>query len=276
MSSQRRLRLLVLALALAVSASLTAVASRDTNAFFADVHVGEVGGTLGSLAVQCPYRLEPGTSKARHWNRRNFQNPRVLPIALQDSNEALYLDFGEEMPGNGNASPDVFRFVSLVADSRTVSFSVSGEMAAFVTEVRLKDGSAVLTGRAMASVFVKIHVPDDAQPGTYSGTLTVHVDGWGVDTSLPMVITLRSAPQVTTTPTTTPSASPTPEPASTPSEGPTSLPSEAPSPTPSTDPTAMSRPTPPATPTAGPVAAVSSMPTSILASEHDSEGGSRV
>jgi hypothetical protein len=155
-----------------------------------------------------------------------------------------------------------------------VSFSVSGAMAAFVAEVRLRDGGSILAGRSMASVFVKIRVPDDAQPGAYSGTLTVHVDGWSVDPRLPMIITIQSAPQITT-PVTKPLKSPTPEPASTPSEDPTSTPSEAPSPTPSTDPTVPPA-TPPATPAAGPVAAANSAPTPSLASDHYSEGGSRV
>ena len=171
-----------------------AVASRDTNAYFTGAHTGRMGGTLGSSPAECPYSLQPGTSKARHWDLKDCQSARVQPIAQYDSRGTLFLDFGEEVPKNGNASPDVFRLVSLVAEPRAVSFTVSGAMAALVTEVRLRDGTSLLQGGATASVYVKIGVPGDAQPGDYSGTLTVHVDGWSVDPMLPMTITVRGTP----------------------------------------------------------------------------------
>ena len=188
-----------------------------------------------------------GHLKARHWDLKDSQSARVLPIAQYDSTGALFLDFGEEVPKNGNASPDVFRLVSLVAEPRAVSFTVSGAIAALVTEVRLRDGTSILQGGATASVYVKIGVPGDAQAGDYSGTLTVHVDGWSVDPMLHMTITVRG-----TSPAATPAASPTP--AATPSEEPSAAPSEAPTAAPSADPTITPPPTPPATPAATPVA----------------------
>ena len=152
-----------------MSACLVAVASRDTNAYFAGANSGAFTGTLGSSPTECPYCLEPGTSKARHWDHKDSQSERVLPIAQYNSEGALFLDFGEEVPGNSNASPDVFRFVSLVTDSRAVSFSVTGAISALVTEVRLRDGTFMLQGRVKESVYVKIGVPDDTGPGAYQG-----------------------------------------------------------------------------------------------------------
>ena len=261
MRSARKLRLLALALALAASACLTAVASRDTNAYFTNVYTGRMGGTLGSSSAECPYRLSPGTSKARHWNLNDVQHPRVLPIAQYDSSGTLFLDFGEEGPGNSNASPDVFRLVSLVTDPRAVRFSVSGQMAAFVTEVRLKDGGFALPEGATESVYVKLAVPHDAQLGTYSGTLTVHVDGWDLDTHVPMMITVRrTSPGGTSA--ATPAATPAPASTITPSEDP----AVTPSPTPTVAPSENPATTPPATPLATPTAAPAPTLTSEAAS----------
>jgi len=188
--------------------------------------------STGTWASQCPYALQTGTSKARHWDLKDSQPARVLPIAQYDSAGAMLLDFGDEEPRDSNASPDVFRLVSLVAEPRAVSFSVSGAMAAFVTDVRLKGGASVLQGGARESVYVKIGVPADSLPGDYSGTLTVHVDGWTPDAQLPMTITVRGASPVT--PAVTPAATPTAEPTSTatatpsPSPSPSSAPAPAP------------------------------------------------
>jgi hypothetical protein len=35
---------------------------------------------------------------------------------------------------------------------------------------------------------VKIRIPDDAAPGTYTGSITVHVQGWADDARLPMTM----------------------------------------------------------------------------------------
>jgi hypothetical protein len=222
-----KMKIIGLGLALVVTGGLTAVATRDTNAYFSDTKPGVFTGTLGPGTAQCPYFLEPGTSKARHWDSKGCQRARVLPIAQYDSSGALFLDFGDEVRQNSNASPDVFRLVSLVDEPRAVTFSVTGPMAAFVTVVRLSNcTSGVLQGHATESVYIKIRVPDHAQPGTYTGTLTVHVDGWAADAQVPMTISVRStepkdrsAParprplprrSTTSTPTQTPCTTPTP------------------------------------------------------------------
>ena len=252
MRSKRKLRLPALALALAASACLLAVASRDTNAYFTNVHTGRMGGTLASASAKCPYRLDHGASKARHWDSKDVQHPRVLPIAQCDSAGALYLDFGEEVPGNSSASPDVFRFVSLVTDPRAVSFSVNGAMAAFVTEVRLKDGGFALPGGATESVYVKVAVPHGVQLGDYSGTLTVHVAGCSPDVQLRMIITVRDTSPAATRPAATPAATPAGTPAATPVATPAATPTAPPTAVPTATPTPASTGTPGPTPLATP------------------------
>ena len=79
---------------------------------------------------------------------------------------------------------------------------------------------------------IKIGVPGDALPGDYSGTLTVHVDGWAPDVQLPMMITVRGAAPVipAVTPPATPTVEPTTTAPATPSPPPS--PSSAPAPAP--------------------------------------------
>jgi hypothetical protein len=186
-------RILVLALTLVAVAGLAAIATRDTNAYFGDQHSGMFGGTLGSWSGACPYRVDPGTSKAQYWNLDSCQAVRILPIAQRDSSGALFLDFGDMVVRDRSSSPDVFRIVSLIDESLTVTFGVTGQMTAFVTLVRLDNSAAgVLKGRATESVSINIRVPDHARPGRYSGTLTVHVDGWTDDAQLRMTIDVRS------------------------------------------------------------------------------------
>jgi len=238
-------------LALALSATLVAVATRDTNAYFTDVHSGTMSGTLGSWAKPCPYRLAPGTAKAQHWDNQSCGTSRASLIAQCDKSGALSLDFGDALGGQCMTWSDVFRVVSLVDDRRSVSFSVSGAMAAFVTAVRLNGcGSATLAGHATADVYVAVSIPDRARPGEYSGTLTVHMAGSTKDTQLPMGICVRtrqrackteparrqSAPKPSTTITATPSPSTTPKA--------TAPPTPSSSPTPSSPPTPSSSPTP--------------------------------
>jgi hypothetical protein len=87
----------------------------------------------------------------------------------------------------------VFRLTSLVDDDRTVTFSVTGAMKAFVTDVHLRNSRAgVLKSRATERVYVQIRVPARAKPGDYSGTLTVHVSGWEQDAKLRPVVSVRS------------------------------------------------------------------------------------
>ena len=85
--------------------------------------------------------------------------------------------------------PDVLRLVSVVGDPRTVTFRVSGPMSAFVTAVRLGNGtSGVLAGRVTQSVSVDLSVSGHTRPGRYAGTLTVHVSGWATDARLCMIV----------------------------------------------------------------------------------------
>ena len=250
------MKILFLVLALVSAAGLAAVSTHDTNAYFSDTHSGTFGGTLGSWAVaSCPYRLEPGTSKAQHWDAKACQKARVLTIAQHDSSGALFLDFGDVVARDDNSSPDVFRMVSLVDESRAVTFKVTGQIAAFVTLVRLDGRTAgVLKGRATESVSIKIRVPDHAQPGRHSGTLTVHIDGWANDAQLHMTIDVRSKqpvhdsvpdrhrsvprkstqrPTLTPCPTATSAAASTPTSMPTPASTATPTPTSAPAPTPS-------------------------------------------
>lgn len=188
------MKLFCLVLALAATACLAAVASHGTDAYFSDTKSGTMTGTLGVWADQAPYRLEAGASKARHWEPRDCRPARLLPIAQFEPSGVMFLDFGDEVHHNSNASPDVFRLVSLVDQSRAVTFSVTGPMSPFVTVVRLGDGkSRVLRGKATASVYIKISVPGHARTGTYTGTLIVHIDGWATDAQLHMTITVRSS-----------------------------------------------------------------------------------
>jgi cell division septation protein DedD len=266
------MRVLGLALALVVTACLTAVASQDTNAYFSDSKSGTMTGTLGTWGSQAPYRIEAGASKARHWDSKGCRPARVLPIAQYDSSGALFLDFGDEVRHNSNASPDVFRLISLVDQSQAVTFKVTGPMSTFVSVVRLGDGkSGVLKGRATASVYIKICVPEHARTGTYTGTLTVHVDGWAADAQLPMTITVRSTepryrarpartrqlPRARATSSTVKSstASPTPTVTPTPTASPTPTPTASPTPTAAATPEA---PTPTATPETSPTPATRS------------------
>lgn len=189
-----------------------------------------------------PFKLCPGTSKARHWEIKDIQPARVLPIAQLTADGDLYLDFGDEVRNNSNASPDVFRIVSLTSEPRDVTFEVSGSMAAFVTDVHLCDPTpGILEGDATESVYIKIHLPNDAELTTYTGTLTVIVEGWETEIEIPMMIRVRAKhlkpePPPVTVATPTPTASAT---------------APAPSPTASvsTSPTASATPTCSATPT---------------------------
>lgn len=244
-----KLKLITLALALVLSAALMAQAGGQTAAYFSDTKAGAFTGTLGDWSP--PYTLALGNSKARHWEIKDVQPPRVLPIAQYDATGAIFLDFGEEVRNNKNASPDVFRMVSTSSTDRAVTFTVSGEMAAFVTAVRLDDDKpATLEALATERVCVEISVPNGAGLRDYTGILTVHVNGWPDDAQLPMVITVRAKHLKIDEPATILPVSP-------------STPLPTPSATASTDPasgrTPMATPTantsPEATPTAAPAPA---------------------
>jgi len=187
-----RTKILVLAFALVVTACLVAISGGDTGAYFSDTKSGVMTGTLGTWSSS-PYRLAPGTSKARHWDVKRCQPERLLRIAQYDSSDALFLDFGDAVRGESHAWSDVFRITSMVDDDRAVTFSVTGAMKAFITDIHLRNSRAgVLKSRAMERVYVQIRVPARAKPGDYSGTLTVHVSGWEQDAKLRTVVSVRS------------------------------------------------------------------------------------
>ena len=106
--------------------------------------------------------------KPAGWNNKDSQSERVLPIAQYNSEGALFLDFGEEVPGNSNAWADVFRFVFAGHRFACRGLRRTGAISALVTEVRLRDGTFMLAGRAKENIsHVKIGVPDDTGPGAY-------------------------------------------------------------------------------------------------------------
>ena len=141
MKISAKAKLTTLAGALALAALLVAAASGQTNAYFIDVHAGTMSGTVGSGCGKAPYRLEPGTSRAQHWESGGCQQGSRQLVARYDSLHALCLDFGDVLQHSGTTWPDVFRLVSLVGGPRAVTFSVSGPIAPFVTDVRLRAAS---------------------------------------------------------------------------------------------------------------------------------------
>lgn len=268
-----------LILSLALSACMVASGSRSSGAYFTDSQPGTITGTYARLDPPAPtvlYRLEAGGSKELHWGPGTDEPASGDPIARFDAAEAMLLDFGEAPAGHGDSRPDVFRLISVVEDPRIVTLGVTGAMADFVTEVRLGNGkSRVLDAYATERIYFQIRITDDAPVGVYSGTVSVHVQGWADDVLLPMTITVCdkkgngpstvevldlsappiAAPSVENSPTappldegTTPVASAPPTP---------SVESSAPTPSvPSVPPTASVTPTPPAefaTPTLAPM-----------------------
>ena len=243
-----KLKLIALALALVLSAALTARAGGMTDALFSDTASGTISGTIGSWSPP-PCTLEAGSSKARHWDLKEEQSPRVLPIAQSGAEGQLYLDFGDESPGNANSSPDTFRIVSHDAVARGLSFVVTGAVSGMISQVELKQ-AAVLDAGATESVRVKLSVPKDALPGEYAGELIVWVEGTG-ELRIPVVLTVKArggggepepqstatpdAPTPVATPEGTPSDTPAPEPSpdapadSTPAPTPLSTPTDTPS-----------------------------------------------
>jgi hypothetical protein len=261
MRSTLRLKLVGLALALAASASLVAVASRDSGAYFSDVHMGAMTGTLASAPGACPYRLGPGCSKAERWEDKGCRQTQWSPIATAQPGGGLRLDFGDAIRCQRTTWPDVFRLVSLVSAPHAVSFSVSGPIAAFVTEAHLQNGAAILPAGATASVLITVSVPPRARIGTYAGTLTVHVAGWSHDAELPLTITVCVAgPHAKPTPMPTPTPSCTLSTVPKPSPSCTTTPSPTPSGTPSTSPSASCKPSTSPTPVKSPTPSASAEP----------------
>lgn len=183
-----KFKLMALALALVLSAVLMARAASTTGAYFSDTKAGVITGTLGNWAPSCT--LEPGTSKARHWDDTDPDTPHVQPIAQLHAEGQLYLDFGDETAGNSNSSPDVFRVVSHDTLDRAISFAVEGDMSLMIATVELDKHGDILAAGAARSVRVKLGIPKSAVPGEYSGELVISVEGSG-ELLVPMVVTVR-------------------------------------------------------------------------------------
>lgn len=182
-------------LSLALSACLVAVGTHRTGAYFTDTKSGAMTGTYAvpePPVPALPYRLDAGASKALHQGCGNDHSGHEEPIAQRDSTGRLFLDFGDTNAGGGSTRPDVLRLISLIDDSRAVNFRVTGTMAAFITEVELDNGrTSVLEGHSTERVRFRVRVPDNAAPGTYTGRLNIHVQGWTDDAEVPMTITVQ-------------------------------------------------------------------------------------
>ena len=120
-------------LAVALAAATAAVAWWTSTATI----VGNLVST-GSW-VDCA-SLDPGKSTAVHWyarKKRVFYH--VLPIATAEGAGGISLDFGDVVPHNANASPDVFRVTGACQRTLTVAFSVEGAAAGLISTVRFAE-----------------------------------------------------------------------------------------------------------------------------------------
>jgi len=162
----------------------------------------------------------------------------------------MFLDFGEVVRNNHNASPDVFHMASMSDTDRAVTFTLSGEIAPFISEVRFDDSApTVLEAFTTERVRIEIWIPQGSESRDSAGKLTVHVEGWADDLELAMVITVRAKKQ-------RPPDAPSPA-----AGGPVATPMATVSPavTPATTPTASTSPvaTPLATPMVTPTPSAS-------------------
>lgn len=231
----RRVAVTSVVLAVALAAATAAIAWWTSTA--------TISGNLISTGswTECA-SLDPGTSTAVHWytrKRRAFYH--VLPIAGIDSSGSISLDFGDVVPRNSNASPDVFRVTGGCQRTFTVTFSLEGAAAGLISTVRFADDDTLTVSPGQTrSVYIKLNIPKTAL-GEYRGTLVMAVDGTSERHELPMLITVRTAPRAaewtllgaaTPMPTTsgepeTP-ASTSPSPSAEPSSSPWSPPSPSP------------------------------------------------
>jgi hypothetical protein len=264
-----RVKICGLLVAAFVCALLVAAASRDTNAYFTDVHAGKMTGTFGTWVTACPYRLAPGCSKAEFWNVGGCITSS-RPIAQYDCTKSLYLDFGDMWQGSCQSWCDVLRITSLAKTSQTVSLSVSGPLARHVTSVGLAGcTSSLLKAGATQNIWFSISVPNSLAPGVYTGMLTIHVAGWSPDAQVPMTLTVckkqahkssggcSSGGSQTRPGQTTPTARPSVRlsPAS-PTPAASSIPAASPTPTPAAS--GSSAPAPSCSPSAAPTSGASS------------------
>jgi hypothetical protein len=182
-------------LSAALSSCLLAAGSGSTGAYFTDTRSGSITGMYATSEPPKPialYRLEAGTSKALRRSCGEDRHGHEAPIARVGPSGALLLDFGETRPGGGETMSDVFRLVSLTDRPHVVTFHVTGPISEFVTEVRMGAGRPfVLDGGHTERVSMVVRVPDHADPGVYTGTLIVHVQGLQGDAEVPMTITVN-------------------------------------------------------------------------------------
>ena len=202
----KKMRLLVLAFAVGAAACLALVATHATGAYFSDTKSGAFSGTLGTWG---PYlHFTPGCAKAAHPCGCGWPD---VPIASLDTQGNLSLDFGSAYPESCYLWLDVFRITSSAFGPLQVSFTTSGPMAAFVSNVQFglvnqkkhRTTARTLTALQTRRVRVRLCIPAGTVAGTYSGTLVVAVVGSSESYSIPMVIRVllpnhEPSPPVTT------------------------------------------------------------------------------
>lgn len=251
-----RRKLIALALCLLTAAALTAHAGLTSDAYFSDTKTGSISGTIGTWARPCTF--EVGASTARHWDPEQ-QSAKLMTIAYLDIDGQMRLDFGDEVPGNRNSSPDVIRIVSHDSVARGVTWLLSGPLGSFIERVEIAGGSQTLEAGSTARVRIQLAIPKNASPGEYIGVLLVMVQG-GDELRLPMTVTVRERSKPQADPTSTPDVETTPEPA-TPAPLPSSTTVVTPSPTPSADAPTTPEPSPVVTPLSTPTATLQTLPT---------------
>jgi hypothetical protein len=192
-----------------------------------------------------------GDSKARHWDPEQ-QAVKVMTIAYLDIDGQMRLDFGDEVPGNRNSSPDVIRIVSHDSVARGVTMLVSGLVSSVVDRVEIAGGTQTLAAGATARVRIQLAIASNAAPGEYTGFLIVTVQGSGA-LRLPMTLTVRERHEPQARPSSTPDAQTTQEPEA-PAPVPSSTTAATPSPTPSGAAPAASEQSPVSTPVSTPTA----------------------
>lgn len=256
-STRTSRKLWALAAVLAGTVGLVALATNSSGAYFSDTAMGTIMLSVAtpSPTPRPPCHLEPGRSRARHWEESD-RGWHWWPIAWYDASENLCLDFGEMRQGSRKSWPDVLRLTSLIETPQRVTFCISGALAPCVTSVHLAGhGGGALRVGATASVAMTIDLPRSLKPGMYTGRLTIHIAGWSPDARLPMVVRVsrqrgrHEISRIKVEPT-VPAATPTITPAATPSISATSGVS-TPSPSATPAPAVSATPSAVATPSAG-------------------------
>jgi hypothetical protein len=226
---------------MAATAVLLLLSSASALAWFTGTTSGSVTITTGVWADYLSF--VPGGSRAIHWP--DCQPAQLLPVASCDDDGAIELDFGDVLTGTHRNWPDVLRVTSIAAEPLHLVFTVDGAAAPFIGQVRLLRGGSVdvLDPEGTRSLAVRLAVPADTAPGSYTGTLSVTVAGVAERHDFPVTLSvLRERPQPSPSPSCSPSAEPDPDEAPTPAASPSESTPSAPSPSP--DPSGAPSPSP--------------------------------